>query len=491
MSKFIPAEPFDLVIFGGTGDLAKRKLLPALYHRDADGQLGEGSRIIASSRKDLTREAFQAMARTALCEHLPDRDFNEDTWARFADRLHHHRQDVTASEGWDGLQALLANDPGHIRVFYLATLPSLYGPAARNLSAAGLAEPSSRIVLEKPVGSDFDSARTINDEVGEYFSESSIFRIDHYLGKETVQNLMALRFANALMEPLWRGSAIDHVQITVAEQLGAGGRAAFYDRTGTLRDMLQNHMMQLLCLVAMEPPARMNHEDIRGEKIKVLRALRTITPHTVERATVRGQYTSGAVDGELVAGYLEELEGQASSTETFVAVKAEIDNWRWAGTPFYLRSGKRLAGKFSQIVIQFRPIAHSIFPDDAGSLQPNRLTIRLQPDEGVELSVMTKVPGPGEFKMHPLPLDLSFAEAYDKGYPDAYERLLMEVLRGDPALFMHRDEVECAWNWIDGIIDSWASKNMPAQPYVAGTWGPTDAVRLLDRDGREWFHPDV
>ena len=491
MTQFIPAEPFDLVIFGGTGDLAKRKLLPALYHRDLDGQLGEGSRIIASSRKELAREAFQEMALEALHEHLPADEFDQETWERFAERLHHHRQDVTADSGWDGLKTLLSGQPDHIRVFYLATLPSLYGPAARNVSAAGLAEPSSRIVLEKPVGQDFDSAREINDEVGRYFSESNIFRIDHYLGKETVQNLMALRFANTLMEPLWCGSVIDHVQITVAEQLGAGGRAAFYDRTGTLRDMLQNHMMQLLCLVAMEPPARMNHADIRGEKIKVLRSLRPITPETVERSTVRGQYKAGAVDGELVKGYLEELDGQESNTETFVAVKAEIDNWRWAGTPFYLRSGKRLAGKFSQIVIQFRPVAHAIFPTDSGRLQPNRLTIRLQPDEGVELSLMTKVPGPGEFKLRPLPLNLSFSEAYDKGYPDAYERLLMEVLRGDPALFMHREEVECAWSWIDGIIDSWEDRNMPAQPYVAGTWGPTDAVRLLDRDDREWFQPDA
>ena len=489
MAKFIPADPFDLVIFGDTGDLAKRKLLPALFHRDRDGQLGEGSRIIASSRKPLERSDFISLVEEALQNHLPEDGFEEETWQRFSARLHYHRQDASSEEGWQGLIDLLSQEPGHIRVFYLATLPSLYGPAARNLSRAGLAGNGARIVLEKPVGQDFDSARRINDEVGRYFAEENIFRIDHYLGKETVQNLMALRFANSLMEPLWRRAAIDHVQITVAEQLGTGGRADFYDRTGTLRDMVQNHMIQLLCLVAMEPPSRINHEEIRSEKIKVLRALRPITADNVKQVTVRGQYTGGAIGGEVVPAYQEELQsGAPSNTETFVAVKAEIDNWRWAGTPFYLRSGKRLAGKASEIVIQFRPVAHSIFRDEAA---PNRLTIRLQPDEGVDLSVVTKEPGPGEFRLRSLPLNLSFSDTYELRYPDAYERLLMEVLRGDPALFMHRDEVECAWKWIDGIIDSWEQESMLVQPYVAGTWGPTDSVRLLDRDGREWCRPRV
>jgi glucose-6-phosphate 1-dehydrogenase len=491
MSEFIPAKPFDLVIFGGTGDLAKRKLLPALFHRDADGQLGEGSRIIASSRKHFEREAFVELVAAALREHLPESDFDQRVWERFAARLHHHQQDVTSEEGWSGLVSLLDEKPEHIRVFYLATLPSLFGPAAAHLSGAGVVGENTRIVLEKPVGQDFDSARQINDEVGRYFREHNIFRIDHYLGKETVQNLMALRFANSLMEPLWRRGAIDHVQITVAEDLGTGGRADFYDRTGTLRDMVQNHMLQLLCLVAMEAPASMHHEDIRSEKIKVLRCLRRITPETVERVTVRGQYRSGAIGDRVVPGYRDELDGQESDTETFVAIKAEIDNWRWADTPFYLRSGKRLTGKASEIVVQFRPIAHSIFPRGSGKAEANRLTIRLQPDEGVELSMVTKVPGPGDFKLRSLPLNLSFSDTYEKRYPDAYERLLMEVLRGDPALFMHRDEVESAWKWIDGIIDSWAEQEMKPQPYVAGTWGPTDSVRLLDRDNREWCCPNV
>ena len=489
MAQFRPAETFDLVIFGGTGDLARRKLLPALFHREIDCQFSADSRIIASSRKDLPREDFVAFVRDALEEHLP-REIDEDVWERFAGRLHHHQQDVTSDTGWDRLHEKLSASEGRIRVFYLAMLPSLYGPTATHLARAGLIDEGARIVLEKPVGEDFDSARRINDEVGEVFEESNIYRIDHYLGKETVQNLMALRFANSLVEPLWRRGAIDHVQITVAENLGAGDRAAFYDRTGTLRDMMQNHMLQLLCLVAMEAPTSLDHQDIRGEKIKVLRALRPITPDNVSQVTVRGQYTSGAIEGKVVPGYREELgEDRDSNTETFVAIKAEVDNWRWAGTPFYLRSGKRLPAKASEIVVQFRPIAHSIFPRESGAIEPNRLTIRLQPDEGVELSMVTKEPGPGVFRLRSLPLNLSFSETYPLRYPDAYERLLMEVLRGNPALFMHRDEVECAWNWIDGIIDGWAPETMPVEPYVAGTWGPSGAVRLLDRDDRRWHPP--
>ena len=489
MAQFRPAETFDLVIFGGTGDLARRKLLPALFHREIDGQFSADSRIIASSRKDLPRDDFVAFVRSALEEHLPA-EIDEDAWARFSQRLYHHRQDVTSDTGWESLHEKLSVGEDRVRVFYLAMLPALYGPTATHLARAGLVTEGARIVLEKPVGEDFTSARRINDEVGEVFAESNIFRIDHYLGKETVQNLMALRFANSLVEPLWRRGAIDHVQITVAENLGAGDRAAFYDRTGTLRDMMQNHMLQLLCLVAMEAPASLDHEDIRGEKIKVLRALRPITPDTVRQVTVRGQYTSGAIDGTVVAGYREELgDGSESDTETFVAIKAEIDNWRWAGTPFYLRSGKRLAAKASEIVVQFRPVAHSIFPRESGTIEPNRLRIRLQPDEGVELSMVTKEPGPGVFRLRSLPLNLSFSETYPLRYPDAYERLLMEVLRGNPALFMHRSEVECAWHWIDGIIDGWAREEMRVEPYVAGTWGPSGAVRLLDRDDRHWSAP--
>ena len=490
MAQFVPADPFDLVIFGGTGDLSQRKLLPALFHRDRDGQFSDDSRIFAVSRGKKTRKEFVAFVREALGRHLDAARFDDGTWERFAQRLHYYRLDVTTPEGWDGLGAALEREPDHIRVFYLATLPSLYGPSASSLARAGLILPTSRIVLEKPVGSDYASARAINDEVGRVFEETQIYRIDHYLGKETVQNLAALRFANSLFEPLWRHGAVDHVQITVAEDLGTGNRAGFYDRTGALRDMVQNHMLQLLCLVAMEPPISLNHEELRTEKIKVLRALRPITPDTVKLVTVRGQYTSGAVGGELVPGYREELE-DSSDTETFVAIKAEIDNWRWAETPFYLRTGKRLPRKTSEIVVRFRPVAHSIFPDESGDLEPNCLVIRLQPNEGVQLSIVTKEPGPGGFRLRSLPLNLSFSDTYPVRYPDAYERLLMEVLRGNPALFMHREEVERAWQWIDSIIESWRDRRMKVQDYVAGTWGPTDAVRLMDRDGREWRNPDA
>ena len=490
MAQFVPAEPFDLVIFGGTGDLSQRKLLPALFHRDRDGQFSDDSRVFAVSRGEMGETDFVAFVHDALKRHLKEDEFDEATWQRFSRRLHYQRLDVTTAEGWDGLGAALAGEPDHIRVFYLAMLPALYGSTASNLARAGLTNARARIVLEKPVGSDYASARAINDEVGCVFQENQVYRIDHYLGKETVQNLAALRFANSLFEPLWRHTAVDHVQITVAEDLGIGNRAEFYDRTGTLRDMVQNHMLQLLCLVAMEPPISLDHEELRTEKIKVLKALRPITPENVKKVTVRGQYTAGAVAGELVQGYQEELgHAQPSDTETFVAIKAEIDNWRWAQTPFYLRTGKRMASKSSEIVLQFRPVGHSIFPKDSGELEPNRLVIRLQPNEGVQLSIVTKEPGPGGFRLRSLPLNLSFSDTYPVRYPDAYERLLMEVLRGNPALFMHREEVERAWEWIDGIIDSWKQSRMKAQDYVAGTWGPTDAVRLLDRDGREWRNP--
>jgi glucose-6-phosphate 1-dehydrogenase len=488
MAQFIPAEPFDLVIFGGTGDLAQRKLLPALYRRDRDRQFSDDSRIFASSRKAINREDFLQLVRDALDEYLDAEELDTETWRRFSSRLHFHQQDVTAAEGWENLQEKLSGQHGKVRVFYLAMIPSLYASAARNLAKGGLIDETARIVLEKPVGRDFDSARAINDEVCKHFDEQRIYRIDHYLGKETVQNLMALRFANSLMEPLWQRQAIDHVQITVAEHLGTSNRADFYDRTGTLRDMVQNHMLQLLCLVAMEPPTSLDAQDIRNEKIKVLRALRPISHENVSRVTARGQYTGGTVNGNAVDGYREEL-GRSSDTETFVAIKAEIDNWRWAGTPFYLRSGKRLPRKSSEIVVQFRPVAWSIFPPESGEPEPNRLTIRLQPNEGVEMSMVTKEPGPGIFRLKTLPLNLCFSDSYELRYHDAYERLLMEALRGNPALFMHREEVESAWAWVDGIIRSWQASALAVQPYASGTWGPESADRLMARDGREWSEP--
>ncbi|MEO0423948.1 MAG: glucose-6-phosphate dehydrogenase [Pseudomonadota bacterium] len=489
MAKFVPVEPFDLVIFGGTGDLAMRKLLPSLFHRDIDHQISDNSRIIAVSRREMSHEAFIESVHTALRKFLPEDHFDEAVWQRFASRLSYHAVDVLEEGGWDGLAGAVGAHADRVRVFYLATAPQLFGPIATALGRHELQHGQTRIVLEKPVGNDLESARAVNGAVGAVFDEEQVYRIDHYLGKESVQNLLALRFSNSLFEPLWRRGTVDHVEITVAEDIGVGTRGEFYDRTGALVDMVQNHLLQLLCLVAMEPPAGLDPAQIRGEKLKVLRALRPITEPDVEAHTVRGQYRRGAVHGEAVPGYSEETGIQSSGTETFVAIKAMIDNWRWAGVPFYLRTGKRLPMKTSHIVVQFSPVAHSIFPPQTGRPEPNQLTIRLQPDEGVTLSLMTKEPGPGGFNLRSLPLNLTFSEQFHLRYPDAYERLLMEVLRGNQALFMHREEVESAWAWIDGMRNGWEQRGQPVVPYAAGTWGPTDSALLVGRDERRWLDP--
>jgi len=489
MAKLLPVDVFDLVIFGGTGDLAMRKLLPALYHRDRDGQFTADSRIVAVGRSALSRKAYLEQVEQTLHENLASDDFDADQWRTFSGRIKYVKADAMSHDEWGPLKKILAGKEDRIRVIYLATAPSLFGPIATGFKTNDLITPDSRIVLEKPLGRDLQSASEINNQVGECFAENQIYRIDHYLGKETVQNLLALRFANSLFEPLWRRGAVDHVQITVAEDLGVGGRIDFYDRVGALRDMVQNHLLQLVCLTAMEAPSSLHHDAVRDEKIKVLRALRPIGAEAVKTNTVRGQYTAGAIKGETVPGYDEELGGAESSSETFVALKLEIDNWRWSNVPFYLRTGKRLKGKHSEIVVEFQDVPHSIFPEQKFDVMPNRLTIRLQPDEGVKLTLMAKEPGPGGFDLRPVSLDLSFEETFGLRYPDAYERLLMEVLRGNPALFMRRDEVDAAWQWIDGIIAGWAESGQKVESYVAGSWGPTASSVLLDRDGRAWF-PD-
>jgi len=486
MAQLVPVDTFDLVIFGGTGDLAMRKLLPALYHRDNDNQITPDSRIIAASRGAMERDEYLALVEDALRRNLADGEFDEATWQRFAARIHYAQADAFEHGAWAQLVELLADAVDRVRVAYLATAPSLFGAIAQGLKQNQLISASSRIVLEKPLGRDLESAREINAAIGECFAEEQIYRIDHYLGKETVQNLLALRFGNSLFEPLWRRSTIDNVQITVAEDLGVGGRVEFYDRVGALRDMVQNHLMQLICLFAMEPPSSLDQNAVRDEKIKVLRSLKPILPAEVGTSTVRGRYTSGAIKGETVTGYIDELGGDESSTETFVALKVEIENWRWSGVPFYVRTGKRLKAKHSEIVVQFQDVPHSIFPEQQYNVKPNLLRIRLQPDEGVQLSIMAKEPGPGGFDLRPVALDLSFAETFGVRYPDAYERLLMEVLRGNPALFMRRDEVEEAWQWVDGVIDSWQTSKQKVESYVAGTWGPSASSLLLDRDGRAW-----
>jgi len=452
MAKLLPVEEFDLIIMGGTGDLAMRKLLPALYHRHSDGQFTGQSRIIAAGRTAYSRKKYLDVVRNALKDGLAADDFDAASWKSFAARIEYLQVDAHEHDKWDGLVKMLKGRENRVRVVYLATAPGLFGEFAKGFRANGLVTRDSRIVLEKPVGHDLGSAAAINDAVGKCFAENQIYRIDHYLGKETVQNLLALRFGNSLFEPLWNRSTVDHVQVTVAEDLGVGNRIEFYEKIGALRDMVQNHIVQLLCLIAMEPPSSLHHDAVRDEKIKVLRALRAMDTDTVRANTVRGRYAAGAIDGKAVPGYEEELGSADSDTETFVAIKAEIDNWRWSNVPFYLRTGKRLWGKHSEIMVEFKDVPHSIFPEQKYNVQPNRLTIRLQPDEGVRLSLMAKEPGPGGFDLRPVSLDLSFEETFGVRYPDAYERLLMEVLRGNPALFMRRDEVEAAWKWIDGII---------------------------------------
>ena len=488
--RIIPVDLFDIVVFGATGDLAQRKLLPALFHRDLQGQLPPGARIIGSSRRAMTNGEFHKFAEAAIEAHVPEADRPADTMARFLERLTYAAAKASQETGWLDLEKAL-QDPERIRVFYLAVGPDLFGPICDRLGAHNLVTKNTRVVIEKPLGKSGASAKALNASIGKVFSEPQIYRIDHYLGKETVQNLMALRFANALFEPIWNSGHIDHVQITVAETLGVEGRAGYYDTAGALRDMVQNHMLQLLCLVAMEPPTSTAADALRDEKLKVLKALKPITGDAVVNLSVRGQYRAGAAEGGAVKGYLDELGHATSKTETFVALKAEIGNWRWSNVPFYLRTGKRLPSRESEIIVTFKPIPYSVFEASAGPIAPNRLVIRLQPDEGVKLWLMIKDPGPGGMRLSHVPLDMSFADAFGVRNPDAYERLLMDVIRGSQSLFMRRDEVEAAWAWTDPILESWAASSDLPKPYTSGTWGPSAAIALIERDGRTWYEDQL
>ena len=485
MAKFIPVETFDIVIFGGTGDLSQRKLLPALYHRYADGQIPDGSRLIGVSRTKMSDKAFREFALEA-CKTATGKEFDADKWAAFEGLLSYVSMDATKPDGgWDALKDKLAGD-GRPTIFYLAVTPKIYVPICEAIGEAGLADGDARVVLEKPVGTDLESARAINAGVGAVFEEDRIYRIDHYLGKETVQNLLVLRFGNTLFEPLWNRTAIDHIQITVSESVGVGDRAGYYDSAGAVRDMVQNHLLQLLCLIAMEPPNSIEADEIRTEKIKVLNALRPMEAKCVGRDTVRAQYGPGTLGGKQVKGYLEELDDGESDTETFVAIKAWLDNWRWARVPFYLRTGKRMRSRHSEIVVQFREAPHAMFGEEQA--HSNRLIIRLQPDEGVQLYVQIKEPGPGGLRVQSLPLNLSYAESFQIRYPDAYERLLMDVVRGNLALFMRREEVEAAWEWVDGLLEAWEEAKVPIFTYSAGLEdGPVEARMLLREDDRDWW----
>lgn len=468
-----------LLLFGATGDLAQRMLLPSLFALHTDGLIDPELRIIGTARSDMTDGEYRNFARAALEKFLPaDR---RGRMADFLNRLTYQHVDVNDLTAFGPLAEKVGLPAERLAIF-LSTAPDLFRPTIKGLMQAGLAQNGTRISLEKPLGHDLASSREINDAVAAAFAESCIFRIDHYLGKETVQNLLALRFANLLFEPLWNAQYIDHVQITVAETVGLESRVDFYDGAGALRDMVQNHMLQLLALVAMEPPSSFSADAVRDEKVKVLRALRRMEAGE----SVTGQYRAGAVGGNIVPGYDEEL-GRDSNTETFVALKAHVDNWRWKGVPFYLRTGKRLPQRVTEIVVQFRPVPHSIF--NGTRAKPNRLVIGIQPEENITLSLMSKVPGLDRqgMSLRQVPLDIAMPDAFSgKVRRIAYERLLLDLIEGDQTLFVRRDEVEAQWAWIDGIREEWHKDGMAPKTYSAGSWGPSAAIALAERGGVSW-----
>ena len=475
VSRVIPVDPFDLVLFGATGDLAQRKILPGLYHRFEVGQMPDDARIIGSARSDMDDDGFRAQVRKSMKEFAPG--FKKDVLDRFLKRVEYVPVDALGDSGWDALAKSLR--PDVVRAFYLSVGPKLFPGIAQRLHDNGLATAESRIVVEKPFGHELASAQALNKGLRACFEEHQIYRIDHYLGKETVQNLMAIRFANSLFEPLWNSTHVDHVQITVAETVGVEGRGAYYDQSGAMRDMVQNHLVQLLCLTAMEPPSTFSPNAVRNEKVKVIQAL-----EPVKRADIaRGQYRAEK-GGD---GYLDHVGNPDSLTESFIALKVQVGNWRWAGVPFYLRTGKRLRARESEIAVFFRDPPHTIFPN-VGPLHGNVLVIRLQPDEGITLRTTIKDPGPGGFRLADVALDMSFAEALgaDVRAQDAYERLVMDVIRGDQTLFMRGDEAEAAWAWVDPIIHEWEEREDRPSPYDQGSSGPEDALMLMHRDGRRW-----
>jgi glucose-6-phosphate 1-dehydrogenase len=479
VSRVIPVDAFDLVIFGGTGDLARRKILPGLFRRYCAGQMPSNSRIVGAARSKLDGDGYRAFVTEAIHEFGGGRSCEDGTLESFLKQLDYVSIDARGEAGWDELADKI-KDSKLVRAYYFSVGPSLFGDLAERLHLHGLADEDSRIVVEKPFGRDLETAKALNASLAEHFDENQIYRIDHYLGKETVQNLMAVRFGNMLFEPLWNAQYVDHIQITVAETVGVGGRGEYYDKSGAMRDMVQNHLMQLLCLIAMEPPAKFDPSAVRDEKLKVIRALDPVEPHQI----VRGQY----VTHDDSPSYRKAVNDPRSTTESFVALKIGISNWRWAGIPFYLRTGKMLAKRASEITVVFKQRNHSIFEEDELEHR-NILSIRLQPDEGITLGVTIKEPGPGGLRLIDVPLDMSFAEALGEvggDPPDAYERLIMDVIRGNQTLFMRGDEVEAAWAWTDPIIDGWTQRGEVPKPYDAGSDGPGDAEQMLARDGRSW-----
>ena len=477
----------EIVIFGALGDLSRRKLLPSLYQLELAGLLSDNTRIIGVARNKMSLNEFTQLIEESLNEFITEA-LDDKTVQKFLAKLLYQELDFKDIKAYSHLAKTLSSKQG-TRVYYFSTPPAIYGDISQGLQSAKLINDTDRVVMEKPIGNCLETSKVINDQVSRYFKEQQIYRIDHYLGKETVLNLLVLRFANTLFTNNWDRNCIDHVQITVAESVGIEGRWGFYDEAGQMRDMVQNHLLQVLSLLAMEPPAELSADSVRDEKLKVIKALKPITRQNVKDKTVRGQYADGYLNGVAVPGYLNEEGANAnSSTETFVAIKAEIDNWRWAGVPFYLRTGKRMPQKHSEIVVHFKQQAHNIFSESYADLPSNKLTIRLQPDEGVELDMMNKIPGiASQMQIHENKLDLSFSQAYDnQRVVDAYERLLLEVIKGDQSLFVRRDEVEAAWVWADSIIEAWQSTNEEPKPYPAGSWGPVSSIALIARDDRQW-----
>ncbi|MEQ1805175.1 MAG: glucose-6-phosphate dehydrogenase [Burkholderiaceae bacterium] len=476
---------FDLVLFGGTGDLTWRKLMPALFQAWRHGKLPEGGRIISVARDERSDAAYRAFIRDKFVEVDSAKRPHDDEFARFAELLHYRRMDLALPEHYAGLKQAIEARGADTVVLFLATSPHLFPQICEQLGNVGLNGPKVRVVLEKPLGHDLASAQKINRVVRAAFSETQALRIDHYLGKPAVQNLMALRFGNALFEPIWRRESVANVQITLAEGLGVGTRGDFYDRTGALRDMIQNHALQLLTMVAMEPPISNDADAIRDEKLKVLRSLKPFTAETISRDVVRGQYRAGNGGGQKVQGYLEEVKVPPDSQcETFVALRAEIQNWRWAGVPFYLRTGKRLAARDAQIVVNFRPTPHSIFP---GVNQPNKLVINLQPEDGLKLHLLAAKGARQHEALSPVSLDLDFDKAFAENRVGGYERLLLDALAGKLNLFVRSDEQEQAWRWVEPILHAWSQDSAGPRPYAAGTWGPAASSALVARDGHAWI----
>lgn len=479
--------PFDIIIFGGTGDLTIRKLLPALYYRYLDKQIPPQTRIIGTARSKLTTEEFRSRVLDGLNQFVQDTYKNSDDMKAFLNLVFYvSLNGAEADSDWPALQEKLNSDHANkIRIFYFATAPRLYGDICENLAQKNLITDNSRIILEKPIGTSLDTAEEINHRIGLHFPENQIFRIDHYLGKETVQNIIALRFANPVFERLWNSDAIEYIEITAAETVGVGKRGGYYDGAGALRDMVQNHLLQVLCMVAMDPPISLDANDLRNEKLKILRSLKPMNETEIRNNTVRAQYTAGTDKTEQVPGYVEDLNTDHSNTETFVALKVDVNTARWGGVPFYLRTGKRLAEKNSEVIIHFKPSAWTLFSTKP---QANCLIIHIQPDEGVSLSLQVKDPKKSHTSLRKTFIDIEFPTAFHIRYPDAYEGLLMDVVKGDPVLFIRRDEVEASWQWIEPILKAWEENQVPLSYYPAGSWGPKEADALLHRQQHHWHN---